>query len=80
MTSFTYQYHTPHLIEFIPFVHLLLLLNKPIGASPGRDYVLTRMVHTITLAARGLEEPRNSEELLIESVGPVFLFCVLCEI
>ncbi len=34
----------------------------------------------ITLAARGLEEPRNSQELLIESVSPVFLFCVLCEI
>ena len=33
-----------------------------------------------TLAERGLEEPRNSQELLIESVGPVFLFCVLCEI
>ena len=33
-----------------------------------------------TLAARGLEEPRNSQELLIESVGPVFLFCVLCHI
>jgi hypothetical protein len=33
-----------------------------------------------TLAARGLEEPRDSQELLIESVGPVFLFCVLCEI
>ena len=33
-----------------------------------------------TLAARGLEEPRNSEELLIESVGPVSLFCVLCHI
>ena len=29
-----------------------------------------------TLAERGLEEPRNSQELLIESVGPVFLFCV----
>jgi hypothetical protein len=25
----------------------------------------------ITLAARGLEEPRNSQELLTESVGPV---------
>jgi len=25
-----------------------------------------------------LEEPPNSKELLIESVGPVFLFCVLC--
>ncbi len=33
-----------------------------------------------TLAARGLEEPRNYQELLIESVGPVYLFCVLCEI
>ena len=30
----------------------------------------------LTLAARGLEEPRNSRELLIESVSPVFLFCV----
>jgi hypothetical protein len=27
-----------------------------------------------TLAARGMEEPRNSQELLIESVGPVFCF------
>jgi hypothetical protein len=33
-----------------------------------------------TLTARGLEEPRNSQELLIESVGPVSLFCVLCHI
>jgi hypothetical protein len=27
-----------------------------------------------TLAVRGLEEPRNSQELLIESVGPFFCF------
>ena len=27
-----------------------------------------------TLAAHGLEEPRNSQKLLIESVGPVFCF------
>jgi hypothetical protein len=33
-----------------------------------------------TLAGRGLEEPRNSQELLIESVGPFVLFCVLCHI
>jgi hypothetical protein len=30
--------------------------------------------HANTLAVRGLEEPQNSEELLIESVGPVFCF------
>ncbi len=34
----------------------------------------------LTLAPRGLEELWNSQELLIESVGPVFLFCDLCEI
>jgi hypothetical protein len=28
----------------------------------------------------GLEEPWNSQELLIESVGPVSLFCVFCHI
>ena len=33
-----------------------------------------------TLAACGLEEPWNSQELLIESVGPVSLFCVLYHI
>ena len=48
-------------------VRPLLLLDE----SP---YVLK------TLAVRGLEEPRNSQELLIESVGPVSLFCVLCHI
>jgi len=37
-------------------------------------------VNTFTLAARGLEEPLNSQELLIESVGPVSLFCVCCHI
>jgi hypothetical protein len=42
----------------------------------GSDWTKTLIS---TLAARGLEEPRNSQELLIESVGPVFLFCVLCE-
>jgi len=40
----------------------------------------TGFARVITLAARGLEEPRNSQELLIESVGPVSLFCVLCHI
>ena len=34
----------------------------------------------VTLAARGLEETRNSQELLIESVGPISLFCVFCHI
>jgi len=39
---------------------------------------LTRTLDTPR--GHGLEEPRNSQELLIESVGPVFLFCVLCQI
>jgi len=50
-------------------------------------YIPTRRVGTKsepiladTLAARGLEETWNSQELLIESVGPVSLFCVLCHI
>jgi len=30
-----------------------------------------------TLAARGLEEPRNFQELLIESVGSVFFLCFM---
>ena len=33
-----------------------------------------------TLAACGLEEPRNSQDVLIESVGLVSLFCVFCHI
>ena len=41
---------------------------------------MAKLKNKLTLAVRGLEEPRNSQELLIESVGPVFLFCVLCHI
>ena len=33
-----------------------------------------------TLTACGLEEPWSSQELLIKSVGPVSLICVLCHI
>jgi hypothetical protein len=51
-------------------------LNKPIGALPGRDYVLTRMVLQIilysTLASRGLEEPAHALRGLEE---PFFQLC-----
>jgi len=51
------------------------------GAVGGEDILRwNNIFKTLTLTALGLEEPRNSQELLIESVGPVFLFCVLCHI
>ena len=40
---------------------------------------ITLLMRGNTLAVCGLEEPRNSQELLIESVGPFcFVLCFMC--
>jgi len=51
-----------------------LFANRFFGPGMNVRRILYNFQHANTLAARGLEEPQNSQELLIKSVGPVFLF------
>ncbi len=68
------------MVRQTPILCLLRPLSKIAMINMGRAKVACVVSVLLTLAARGLEEPWNSQELLIESVGLVSLFCVLCHI
>ena len=70
--SMYYKAHDMTNTEYVEHFKALVGVVETYGGAYGHEPGITNPdMEGITLAARGLEEPQNSQELLTESVGPV---------